>query len=652
MATNDEIIAKLPAVLTKLQEINERAAKDAALSEKRKLADLQKQQTIANKKGAAKTRADLDAIQELKDLRKDIKDREVQQAAMATSTAGQAIALKEELEKQGKIAEDNKEFQKLSYQARKEDYAQRLKNATSPAARKEIREEASADAKKNGSRLDKIAAGIGGLFEMGKKGLKAAALGGLAILSTLAIGAFIIALGKFLQSDTFKEMTAYIFDTIIPKLKEFYNAFFGEGGGLWTGIKALFGDDSGVGAVVIGLTAVTALFGVAKLAKIFGPLKAGVTALLSGIGGLAKRIPGMPGGGAADKVGAASKLGNVANVGGKASGGGIGGMLRGIAAGLGAMANPATAAGLALVTAAVVALSAAIRIMTPAFEPIGKMFESFGETVKTVFEGLGVIIKDIGESIGKVITAIGDSIGNIIGKITSMKTAGTDATTKQIKELSAIPGNLMLETAKGIDAIKAALDGFGGGTFANIVGNLFGGDGPIDKIIKLSAKVPALMKAAEAISILGAAGSNYAMAEAEIERRKKVAELRKGIAAGSLKGEVYTSESDLKSAKAQLSALEGQAMPISAGGGSGFGPQTQRIMTAAINAADLTLIEKDRVRREAEFKTASAGASGGQTNIVDARQSSSVTTTGQSGNSTIVNPKYGNLNSAATGGMI
>jgi hypothetical protein len=170
MATNDEIIAKLPAVLTKLQETNERAARDAALAEKRKLADLQKQQTIANKKGNAKTRADLDAIQELKDLRKDIKDREVQQAAMAASTAGQAIALRKQLEEQGKIAEDNKEFQKLSYQARKEDYAQRLADATSPAAKKEIREEARADAKKNGSRLDKIAAGIGGLFEMVRKG--------------------------------------------------------------------------------------------------------------------------------------------------------------------------------------------------------------------------------------------------------------------------------------------------------------------------------------------------------------------------------------------------------------------------------------------------------------------------------------------------
>ena len=639
MATNDEIIAKLPLALVELRKQNKDAATKAA-EDRAKEFEVLMSSRDALVVGSDERKA---MNSELAKMRNQDSRLAARAKEAAASTAGQAVALKEELESQGKIAEDNKEFQRLSYEARKEDYAQRLADATSPAAKKEIREEARADAKKNGSRLDKIAAGIGGLFEMGKKGLQAAKLGGLAILSTLAIGAFVIALGKFLQSDTFKKMTKYIFDTIIPKLKEFYNAFFGEDGGLFKGIKALFGDDSGVGAVVIGLTAVTALFAVAKLAKVFGPLKAGVTALLSGIGGLAKRIPGVPGGGAAGKGGAASKVGAASKAGGKGGGlgKGIGGMLRGIAAGLGAMANPATLVGLLAVVAAVVALSAAIRIMRPAFEPIGKMFESFGETVKTVFEGLGVIIKDIGESIGKVITAIGDSIGNIIDKITSMKTAGTEATTKQIKELSAIPGNLMLETARGIDAIKKALDGFGGGTFSNIVGNLFGGDGPIDKIIKLSAKVPALMKASEAIAILGAAGSDFAKAETEIKRRERIAELkgttRMGIGAEGRR------QADAR----EIAALESQAMPMGAGGGSNFSAQSKNMITAAINAADLTLIEKDRVRREAEFKTASAGASGGQTNIVDARQSSSVTTTGQSGNSPIINPKYANRNAAS-----
>ena len=90
----------------------------------------------------------------------------------------------------------------------------------SPAEQKQDAEdEANADKKQN-MFLQKIAAGIGGLFEMGKKGAKAAALGGLAILSTLAIGAFVIALGKFLQSDTFKDMTKFIQEEILPYLTE------------------------------------------------------------------------------------------------------------------------------------------------------------------------------------------------------------------------------------------------------------------------------------------------------------------------------------------------------------------------------------------------------------------------------------------------
>ena len=52
--------------------------------------------------------------------------------------------------------------------------------------------------------------------------MKTAALGGLAILSTLAIGAFVIALGKFLQSDSFKKITKFIQETIIPKVMEFW----------------------------------------------------------------------------------------------------------------------------------------------------------------------------------------------------------------------------------------------------------------------------------------------------------------------------------------------------------------------------------------------------------------------------------------------
>ena len=52
-------------------------------------------------------------------------------------------------------------------------------------------------------------------------------------------------------------------------------------------------------------------------------------------------------------------------------------------------------------------------------------------------------------------------------------------------------------------------------------------------------------------------------------------------------------------------------------------------------------MEKSKQQAELARQQQSTAA---PTNIVDARQSSSVTTTGQSGNSPVVNPRYGNLN--------
>ena len=217
MASLEEIASRFPKAIEELQRSNERAAEDARVSQNRELRDLRKAVRESTDK---RTKEHIDNKEKLRRLNENIREAAKKEEELAKTSAGQAMALKKELEDNGKIAKDNKKFQKLSYQARQQDYAQRLKDATSPAAKKEIREEARADAKKNGSRLDKIAAGIGGLWEIGKKGLKTAALGGLAILSTLAIGAFMIALGKFLQSDTFKDMTKFIQEEILPYLTE------------------------------------------------------------------------------------------------------------------------------------------------------------------------------------------------------------------------------------------------------------------------------------------------------------------------------------------------------------------------------------------------------------------------------------------------
>ena len=341
------------------------------------------------------------------------------------------------------------------------------------------------------------------------------------------------------------------------------------------------------------------------------------------VGGGDKAARGRPRGGGGGKIAAVAK--NIAKVGvsaGKGIGGFIGGILKGIASGLASIAAPPVLIGLAAVVLAINGIALAIRIMTPAFEPIGKMMKSFGASVREVFGGLGDFVKDIGKTIEGIITKMGASIGAVIDKISGLQTAGTDATTKQIKELSAIPADGMFSAAKGIDAMKAALDGFGGGTMSKIGDSLFGSGGPIEKIIDLTKKVPELMKAAEAINVLGAAGSDFAMADAELKRRKKVVELKKELSTS------YTFDKDKKKDQAELATLEGQAMKmnvVGSGGTSGVGlKRIEKLVTEIV-----------MMKREQQ-KNASAG-----------------TTINKGGDQTTVNPQKVNViqstNIGATG---
>ena len=501
------------------------------------------------------------------------------------------------LDELGIEAKDNAAYRKTSMDLEKARLAQAKASGSKSAeeeAKKNIRD------LRSQTFLGRIANDIGDLKQKAKEKVKSVAKGGLA---AFAFGAFAVAALAFLNSPFFDKTVDYITKTLLPKLKTFYDAFFGPKGGFVEGFKTLFGDVGGLGGVVLGLGAVTGLLAANKIAKFFGPLKAGVGKLLSGIGGLAKRIPGLPGGGkglAATPGGAVSKaaggIGAKIKAAGKGLGGFISGLLKGIASGLAAFANPAALIGLAAMAAAFLAVSAAIRIMAPAFEPIGKLVESVGEAIKSAFEGIGSTVESIGKSIGTVIKSMGEAISGVVDSVTAMQTAGTDATTRQIKELSKIPADALHAAANGVTALKEALDGFGGGTLAKIGGSLFG-DGPIGKIIDLTEKVPELMKAAEAISILGAAGSNYAMAEAEIERRKKVAQLQKSIAGGRLRGK------RAEGAQAELSALQGQAMAMPAGGVGG----------------NLTKIE-GLVSEIVQIQRATAAAAG--VSVVDASQTS------------------------------
>ena len=434
--------------------------------------------------------------------------------------------------------------------------------------------------------LQDIAKGVGNFIKKGVEKTKGV-IG--ALLKAAGFGLLV----AFLNSDTFKKFfSKENINNFVAGIKRLIegissfgsNLFSGNFGAAFDDLKKIFNDESGLGKVAIGLAAVGVTIAGFKLAKLFSKIKTGVSALGGFLGKTGSRLKdlalpggkgggGLPvGGGPAGKGGGPSRVTRMAkglSTMGKAAGKSIGtfisGILKGIAAGLTAIGTPAALAGLPALSAAILAVSAAIRIMEPAFEPIGIMIEKFGAGIKEVFGGIAEFVESAGVGIRSVVEGIGVAIGNVVDKLTSMSTAGTEATTKQIKELSNIPADKLFAAAGGIDAMKKALDDFGGGTFSKVADSLFGGNGPIDKLVDLAKNVTPLMKAAEAISVISAAGGDYAMAEAELKRRKRVAELESQLASGDVEG-FFNTDADKAKARAELSALKQQKMQLQLSG--------------------------------------------------------------------------------------
>ena len=571
MATNDEIIAKLPLALVELRKQNKDAATKAAEDRAKEFEVL-----MSSRDAAAVGSVERKAMNsELAKMRNQDSRLAARAKEAAASTAGQAVALKEELEKNGKIAEDNKEFQKLSYEARKEDYAQRLKDATSPAAKKQIREDARNDAKKNGSRLDKIAAGIGGLFEMGKKGLKAAKLGGLAILSTLAIGAFVIALGKFLQSDTFKKMTKFIEEEILPKL-----VFIKDN---WETIAIL------IGSFLASLVIFKAIVVAGKLA-----------AIITEAGGLFALI----------------KTGMMT------------GLVAPLQAGLVALAPIILVA--VLIATVLYALWQAFKDFNKTLEETGSIGEAIKSALTTFFSTLVGIIPAL---FLKLVAFVADMFG-------------FEEFAKKIGDIDPIAW-----IAKSIEGLISDVVDF----FKMLFDFDFAGFA--------KSLVPNWAK-----KILGISGSEQTPEQMTQERVKELESKKEDL---SNKRSNPENRAEIAKYDAEIEALKLSAAE---------GPAKKRsVLTPDYTAADpyahmkpsaaRRARKKDNMRaREAEklkpsqYKESASivenmekskqqaelarqqQSTAAPTNIVDARQSSSVTTTGQSGNSPVVNPRYGNLN--------
>jgi hypothetical protein len=135
-------------------------------------------------------------------------------------------------------------------------------------------------------------------------------------------------------------------------------------------------------------------------------LGAALKSIASGMGGAMKSI----GSGIGGLISSISK-----GIGGAlgAIGKGMGAFLRGLSGGLSALANPAALIGLAAITLAFIGMAAAMRIMAPALEPLGKMF-------KSIFEGIAAIVVPVIQILVNGFVQLADVIGNtMIGLMTA-----------------------------------------------------------------------------------------------------------------------------------------------------------------------------------------------------------------------------------------
>ena len=626
MATNDEIIAKLPLALVELRKQNKDAATKAA-EDRAKEFEVATAARDALEKGSDERKA---MNSELAKMRNQDSRKEAREKAAAASTAGQAIALKAELENQGKIAEDNKEFQKLSYQARKEDYAQRLADATSPAAKKEIRQEARADAKKNGSKLDKIGAGISGLWEMGKKGMKAAALGGLAILSTLAIGAFMIALGKFLQSDTFKDMTKFIQEEILPYLTE-----------IGIAIASIVGAVAIVKFIAIAKRVRLAFLAVQTFMKV--TMLENVKGMIGGVVGTFKK--------AALLIKNAFIAVQVFAL--KTMLPAIQGMVGGVVAQFASIANKIKLAFIAVQTFMLGTMLPSITAFMTPLLPIILAAAAVAFILYALWEAFQDFRKTLDEtgSIGEAIkVAIGKFVGVLLGAIPALflKLVAFVADLFGFKEFAKKVGDIdpiqfiadsvtsLIDSV--VDFFKMLFDfdfsGYIGGMIkkaGGLVGRafsgLFGGsdESPEDAKAKRETKLQQLSERSQAMS----------------KAQKADIEQTMSNLVDSKTGQAYASEGETQQEANYRAAKYKEELTRN-------NLESQKLKPSQYKESASIVEKMEKSKQQAELAKQQSTAAG-PTNIVDARQSSSVTTTGQSGNSSLVNNKFGRLNINAAG---
>jgi hypothetical protein len=486
--------------------------------------------------------------------------------------------------------------------------------------------------------MQKISGGIGWLVESGKKVGKAAKLGAVAFLSTLAIGGLLIALGKFLQSDTFKDLTKFISEVILPKLMEF-----------WEFVKTNWEE---IAVLIAGIITVLAI---AKFIEIATRVKNAFLAIKTFmLVTMLENVKGMIGGALTKGKQTFTMVATLVKNAFLAVQAfmlqtmlpAVKGMIGGVLVRFASIANKIKLAFIAVqafmlgtmlpaIVAFMIPLLPFIAIAAAIAFVLYALYEAFLDFRKTLEE-----TGSIGEAI-KV--AIGKFVGVLLGAIPALflKLVAFVADLFGFKEFAEKIGDI--DPIQFIaDSVKSLID-----TVVDFFKMLF----DFDFAGFAKSLLPGGIK-----KILGISGSEQTPEQMTQERVRELESKKEDLSnkRSNPENRAEISKYDAEIEALKLSAAESLAKPTVL-------PKTQLSEAETLEAQRLkpaqfkesaSIVEKlEKAKQQAELARQQTAAAG-QTNIVDARQSSSVTTTGQSGNSPVVNPKYGNLNSAASGGMI
>jgi hypothetical protein len=458
--------------------------------------------------------------------------------------------VREGIEKNGGKAEDNLKFNKLNYQLEKAKLAERLKNATNPAARKEIKNEQRALAEKQSGLLGSIARGMSFLRKSAKEKLASAGKGIMNLLKTTFIAGFAIAAVAFLNSKYWVDTKEFIIKKAAPAIKDFYFKtlkpfvmrlmdFFKDP--TWESFMNVFSPTSEDGLVkgLAGITKdISPLTLLAGLALGIVGLKKGFNFLGGKLGGMLGGM-GIPGFGGEDAKGGGSKSksknkkikggkkggffgGALASI-GTGLGAGIGGILRGIALGLTSFANPAVLLGSVNFGLAIAAIGVGIAGATWL---VGKSLPAFAEGMKSFQELDGAKLVEVSKgliAIGKGMAAFGagkaiEGVGSLVSSISGFFGGkGKLTPLEQLKIFSDTKINAAQATAnaKGLVSYSKAMAMAGSASaakddgFFSAIGKSLGGfvtsgdDSTLDKLKKfgnMDINASGIMKNSKAVA--------------------------------------------------------------------------------------------------------------------------------------------------------